>query len=342
MEAKKENVMTLLIGLLLVLIALTLGGVVFEYRLRSPEDLILSEGKEGIRVLSGSWYPRHFSLAIKRTTYPLHMTVEAGAAGNLDLRVKLVGAVSPYLANLDGLVRTGGWNKDTVSKATLELQVYLQGLIKEFTERREIGAISSQGLQEYVTSKLAATQEKFGLAVISFGVHSVEAKDPAISGAMKEQEQSRILEETETLSQKARIRAAQARVKADEELANLESQLELRKAELEKLRFQKQAELAQQRLEEELRSNRLRLQFEKEELALLKGSPELLMLTPQAARLAEASQTLKNARTVISLSPQDTQQGAELLGLFQNFLNRSLGGKVTAATSAETAGPSSS
>ena len=49
----------------------------------------------------------------------------------------------------------------------------------------------------------------------------------------------------------------------------------------------------------------MRLAFEREELEVLKSSPELLMLTPQAARLAEASQSLKNARTVISLSPQD-------------------------------------
>ena len=104
----------------------------------------------------------------------------------------------------------------------------------------------------------------------------------------------------------------------------LENQLDVRKAELEKIRFQIQSELASQRLEDEMKSNRLRLQFEKEELALLKGSPELLMLTPQAARLAEASQTLKNARTVIALSPQATQQGAELFGHFQSFLNRAL------------------
>ena len=47
----------------------------------------------------------------------------------------------------------------------------------------------------------------------------------------------------------------------------------------------------------------MRLAYEKEELEVLKSSPELLMLTPQVARLAEASQNLKNARTVISLSP---------------------------------------
>jgi hypothetical protein len=53
---------------------------------------------------------------------------------------------------------------------------------------------------------------------------------------------------------------------------------------------------------------------------LLKNNPELLMLTPQAARLAEASQSLKNARTIVSLSSQDLPQGSELLGMFRGLL----------------------
>jgi hypothetical protein len=71
----------------------------------------------------------------------------------------------------------------------------------------------------------------------------------------------------------------------------------------------------------------MRLAFEKEELEILKSNPELLMLTPQAARLAEASQNLKNARTVISISPQDLAQGSEYLSLFQNLLQKALEAK---------------
>ena len=57
------------------------------------------------------------------------------------------------------------------------------------------------------------------------------------------------------------------------------------------------------------------------------SSPELLMLTPQAARLAEASQNLKNARTVISLTPQDSAHGSELLALFHELLEKALEAK---------------
>jgi hypothetical protein len=68
----------------------------------------------------------------------------------------------------------------------------------------------------------------------------------------------------------------------------------------------------------------MRLSFEKEELEVLKNSPELLMLTPQAARLAEASQNLKNARTIVSFTPQELAQGSELLGIFQRLMQKAL------------------
>jgi hypothetical protein len=68
----------------------------------------------------------------------------------------------------------------------------------------------------------------------------------------------------------------------------------------------------------------MRLAFEKEEVEVLKSSPELLMLTPQAARLAEASQNLKNARTVISFTPQELAQGSELINLLQRFLQKTI------------------
>jgi hypothetical protein len=55
------------------------------------------------------------------------------------------------------------------------------------------------------------------------------------------------------------------------------------------------------------------------------------MLTPQAARLAEASQNLKNARTVISLSPQESAHGSELLNLFRDLLQKALEAKKDAS-----------
>jgi hypothetical protein len=55
------------------------------------------------------------------------------------------------------------------------------------------------------------------------------------------------------------------------------------------------------------------------------------MLTPQAARLAEASQNLRNARTVISLTPQEGRSGSELLNLFHELLQKALEAKKAAS-----------
>jgi len=130
------------------------------------------------------------------------------------------------------------------------------------------------------------------------------------------------------LKHQASVAAARAKYRADEEIAELEHALELKRAELKQIQFNAEAELARRRIEDELARSRLRLAFEKEELEVLLSSPELLMLTPQAARLAEASQTLKNARTVIALTPQDvTASGSALFTLFRNLLQKHADGE---------------
>jgi hypothetical protein len=153
---------------------------------------------------------------------------------------------------------------------------------------------------------------------------SFEPGDPKISEALREQEQARIVERTEDLRQQARIAAARTKLKADEEIALLENGLEMKRFEMKRTQLQQESVLADLRIDEELGRNRKRLMFEKEEFDMLKNSPELLMLTPQAARLAEASQGLKNARTVVSLSPQDLAQGSDLVATFQRLLQSAL------------------
>ncbi len=120
---------------------------------------------------------------------------------------------------------------------------------------------------------------------------------------------------------------AKAKYQADEGIAEMEHALELKKAGLKKSLLEQESALAKQRLQDELARDRARLAFEKEELEILKSNPELLVLTPQAARLAEASQGLKNARTVISLSPQELSSGSDLLTLLQGLLNKALEAK---------------
>lgn len=308
---------------LLVIISL----VVFEYRVRQPDMLILYESKGKITLRTSNFYPRHFSLPIKRGKIPIQLMVEASAVGNLGVNVKLVGSVAPAPEYVQTLVRIGGWNTEAVSRAAEEVSLSLDGLVKEYAEKHEIRTLASSELVTYLNECAAKFKEQFGVELISLAVHSLEPADPEIADALRQQEQARLMEETERLNNQARIAAAKAKYKADEEIAEMDHALELKKAALKRELLGQENALAQARLEDEMARSRMRLSFEKEELEILKNNPELLMLTPQAARLAEASQKLKNARTIISLSPQD-MVGSELFEIFQNMLNKALEAKI--------------
>lgn len=309
------------------IIVIGVGLIVFEYRIRQPDVLVLSESKGRIGLRKGLIYPRHFSLPLKRMTCPIQVTVEASAIGNIGVRVKLIGSIAPSIDHLSSLIRAGGWNSDAVARVADEVQVLLQGLVKEYAERAEIHQLSSADLLKYLNERTMLVEEKYGVELITLAVQSLDPVDPEIADALRQQEQARLMEQTERLNQQARISAARAKYQADEEIAALEHSLELKRAELKKELLAQESALAQKRLEDDLARNRLRLAFEREELEVLKSSPELLMLTPQAARLAEASQTLKNARTIVSLTPQEVGTGAELFGLFQNMLQKALEGR---------------
>ncbi|MFA6598278.1 MAG: SPFH domain-containing protein [Ignavibacteriaceae bacterium] len=292
----------------------------FEYRLRKPDQLILFESHGKIILRKSRFYPRHFSLTLQKTTYSTQMNIEASAKGNLDIKVRLAVTVAAALNHIPELIRVGGWNSNAVAKAEKELETIIHGIVKEYAERYEIEELSSSKIYDYLLQKVNATIQKLGLDLISLTVQSFEALDSKIADAMRQQESARIMEQTEKLNQQARIHATKAKLKADEEIALLENNLELKKYDLKRSEMEKESSLAQKRIEDELSRKRMRLELDKEELNMLKNSPELLMLTPQAARLAEASQSLKNAKTIVTLSPNDLSRGSELIGMFQQFL----------------------
>jgi hypothetical protein len=323
---KEVLIMQIFFGIVAALVLVVVLVLVFEYRIRQPDVLVLHESNGKISLRTGLLYPRHFSLTIKRAPSPIQLTVEATAVGNLGVNVKLVGSVAPAMENIQMLIRVGGWNSEAITRAAEETSIRLEGLVKEYTEQAEIRALSSTGLVAYLNERAAQFKEKFGVELISLAVHSLEPADSEIADALRQQEQARLLEQTERLNNQARVSAAKAKYQADEEIAEMEHTLELKKTSLKKALLEQENALAQQRVEDELARSRLRLAFEKEELDILKNNPELLVLTPQAARLAEASQGLKNARTVISLSPQDLA-GSDLISLFQNMLNKALEAK---------------
>jgi hypothetical protein len=316
-----EITLSIIVGIILVALIL---AALSEYRFRQPDVLVLYESQDRIGLRKGLVYPRHFSLTLKRTTSPIQLTVEATAKGNMAVRVKLVGSVAPAVENISSLIRVGGWDRDAVAHAASEAQVFVEGLVKEYAEHEEIQTLSSTGILSYLNDRSTLMTDRFGLELISLTVQSLEPTDPEIADALRQQQQASLLEETERLNHQARVAAARAKYQADEEIAEREHTLELKKAGLKQALLEKESELARQRLEDELVRNRMRLAFEKEGLEVLRNSPELLMLTPQAARLAEASQSLKNAHTVISVGSQELDHASELYSLFQSLLQKAL------------------
>lgn len=315
--------MEILWGIFAVLLGALIVLALFELRVRQPDTLVLYETKGTIGLREGLFYPRHFSLLLKRAPHPIQLHIEGVAAGNLGVVVKLVGSVAPALDNLNALVRIGGWNTDAVARAAEQASIRLEGLVKEYAQQSEIQSLSSKGLSAFLEAQTADFRQRFGLEVISLAVVSLDPADSEIAEALRQQEEARLMEQTEKLNNQARIAAAKSKYQADEEIAAMEHELELKKLALKRERLAEEDALAQKRLEDELARSRMRLAFEKEELELLKDNPELLLLTPQAVRLAEASQSLKNARTVISLSPQDWA-GTEWGELFQKMLERAI------------------
>ena len=320
-------------------VVLVLIAVLFEYRFRKSDYLIVYEDKTGLATRKGRLYPRHFSLPIRRTTHSLQLTVDATAKGNLEIRVKLGLTVAAGRDNLATLIRVGGWNADAVARAAKDLEAFFLGIVKAYTEQFGIEDLSSEKIHEHLNQKVAVCKTSFGLDVISLTLLAFEPVNAQISEALRQQEHARILEQTEQLNQKARVAAAKAKLKADEEIALLENELELKKYNLKKSQLERESSLSDIRVNEELKQSRKKLEFDKEELDVLRSSPELLMLTPQAARLAEASQGLKNARTIVSLSPQDLSQGSELLGTLQKILLSAIESYRTEAKKAKTKRP---
>ena len=303
-----------------ILVLVILVVFILEYRQRKPDQLILFESNGNIIIRKARFYPKHFSIALPKTTYSTQMNIEASAKGNLEIKVNLAVTVAAALDHIPELIRVGGWSNIAVTKAEKELETIIHSIVKEYTERYEIEELSSAKIYDYLIQKVNISRNTLGLDIISLTVQSFEALDSKIAEAMRQQESARILEQTEILNQQARIHAAKAKLKADEEIALLENDLELKKYVFKKSVLEKESSLALRRIEDELSRKRMQLELDNEELAMLKNNPELLMLTPQAARLAEASQSLKNAKTIVTLSPNDISKGSDLISMFQQFL----------------------
>jgi len=300
---------------------------IIEYRQRKPDQIVLFEKNNNIKIRKSRYYPRHFSLAISGSVHSTMVEVSVEAKGHLLLNARIALTASASKENIDKLIRAGGWKTSCISNALGELNVLIESYAKEFSLEFEIEELSSEKMTEYLKKRLLKEANDFGLNIISISTQSIDPQDGEIVLALQQQEEARIKEQTELTKQKARTSIAQAKAKADEQIVLAEHELEMKKLDLKKKIEDSESKLAEKRVTEDLQRKNLQLNFEKKEMELLKNNPELLMLSPQLARLAEASQQLPNAKTVVSLSQGDLQKGSQLIDTIQGVLQGVLGGK---------------
>ena len=302
------------------IVVLILAVLLYEYRLRKPDQIVLYESRGLVRRRSARFYPRHFSLTIPGTVYSRMQEIEVDAKGKIKVLVKLTVTVAASQKHLSKLIKSGGWKKDAVVHATKELDVLMNTLVREFTEQYSVEELSVEKLSNYLKKQINESGNTFGLDIMAVNIQSIEPIDEKIAETIQQLEAARILEQTEIANQKARVAAARATKEADEQIAQFDHSLELEKFKLKKIQQEKEAQLVLTRVEDELKIKKMQLEMEKREMELLIKNPELLMLTPQVAQLAEASQNLRNARTVVSLSSDDLARGSQFIDIFKTFL----------------------
>ncbi len=305
-----------------IILILLIGIALFELRVRRPDQIVLYESDGVVKQRRTRIYARHFNLAMNGTIVSKSLNFQCEARGKLLLNVNLFVSLAPDSRRLTELVRTGGWETNAVANAAQEVSALLLSGIKQYSEEKEMEQIRSEALSAHLTSTIGPSLTPFGLELISLNVQSVDPVDTSITEALQQQESSRIMEQTEKSKQQARIMAARAKTEAEEQIALSEHNLSMHRLELKQSEQAKQSELERKETEEELKRRQMRLEFDRNEMELLNKHRELLLLTPQAARLAEASQSLKNARTVVSLSPKDVEHGAGILETLQSYLQQ--------------------
>ncbi len=304
------------IGVAAVIIILILA----EFRSRKPDRIILYESKGKVKPYQKRFYPRHFCLSVPAKLKSSILEIDAEAKGKLGVNLRLSVTVAPSLSHLPELVRAGGWDKKAVDIASQELEVVLNALVREFVEKHEIDELTGETLSGHLRQNVKTMINSLGLEVVAINVQSIEPADANISEALRKREAARILEETEAINQKARIAATHAKNEADQKVAQYDHELALHKMELQQGENEKEDRLAEQRVAEELKRRKMQLEVDSAEMNLLKKNPELLLLTPQMARLAEAGQALRNARTVVSLSSEDLAGQGPITKILQKLI----------------------
>ena len=319
--------------ILLAIGVLAVVAAFLELRFRRPDHFVLYESGGRVRQRTARVFPRHLSLSLPATVQSLDVGVKTETRGHLGVAVQLTVTVAPDGEHLGALVRAGGWQVDAVGQAGGELKGAARALVGGYVEARDFEDLAREEMAAALRPSLGAAAQALGLVLVSVTVQSVVARDPDIALAVRQREQARVFGQSQAAEQAARVAEAQARVDAEEQIAKAEHALEMQRLELRQRQEDREATLARRRIEEENARRLLQLDVDRQEVELLRASPELLVLTPQVARLAEASQTLRNARTVVSLAGGEGAESSPILKALLALVERAGGGNATEESS---------
>jgi len=296
--------------------------LVWFFRIKQPDKLILIERQGEVAVWKRAIYPRLFCLALPNTLQTVTKEVKTQAKGKIDIEVKLVVSYLADPEHVHNLIRIGGWSPQALDKAGKELAGILQGVVGEIVEPIDVVELTREYIARQTKARLSSLEANVGIKITAVTVIHSEALDPKIAEAIKMREEARIKEESEKAVQAGRIAQARLKAGADKKIAEAEHEVVMKNYELREIQEAEAARLSQATVQQQAERRRIELAVENAEVEILTKNPSLLLLAPQLTRLAEASQQLKNAETVINFSadlieklPQPIRQ---IFSLIQN------------------------
>jgi len=158
-----------------------------------------------------------------------------------------------------------------------------------------------------------------------------------LADALRQQEQARLLEQTEHLNQQARVAAARAKTQADQEIAEMEHSLDLKKAELKQLLLEKESALTSKVCPTSWPVTACRLAFEIEELGSAQEQPGIADAHPSGRPPGRSEpEPQERPHSHLPNSP-GSHARFELLNLFQDLLQKSPGSQKKPAVSSNIA-----
>ena len=286
------------IGVLIAAVIIWIG----LFKRKHPDQLVLIERKGEVFLWKKAFYPKPFCLSLPSTVRSISTEVKTQAKGKLDAAIKLVITFYADPGQITNMIRIGGWTVNALSRIEKELAGTAQGIVGEIVEPLDITEMTREVIAKNMKNRLDAIGPNLGIKITAVTVTSAEAVDRKLAEAIKQREEARIQEDTERAVQASRIAQAEMKSNAERKIAESEHQIALKKYELRKIEEEKAAVLAKAAVEQQTERRRLELAVEKDEVEMLTKNPSMLLLAPQLTRLTEASQQLKNAETVITLS----------------------------------------